>query len=116
MALLVLPAQSPKSNSLVFTIASGVAVFEQDVPGAVQTVGLTEEGCAGGCQRVFGQGRSLAEWLCRGMRHLSPDVLLYVGMKCIAWDLLLLLLDAARDADEEMPQDSGCMKLNWLSD
>ena len=61
-------------------------VFEQDVSGAVQTVGLTEEGCAGGCQRVY--GRSLAEWLCRGMRQLSPDVFLCVGVKCIAWDLL----------------------------
>lgn len=38
-------------------------------------------------------------------------------MRCLGFvGSVLPLLDAARDADEEVPQDSGCMKLNWFSD
>lgn len=107
---------SLESNSLVFTVPSGFMVREQEVPGAIQSVGLMEEGCAGGCQyepsllgQMAVQRHEVSHPQCFSVPRNEAHCLGFVGR-------VLLLLNAARDAGKEVPQASGCMKLNWLSD
>lgn len=91
-------------------------MFEQDLPGAVQTMQVTK-----GLWRwplaciwsLLGQmavlGHQTSQPPCFPVGRIEVPRLGFAGG-------MFLLSNAARDADEEVPQGSGCMKLNWLSD
>lgn len=87
-------------------------MFEQDVPGAVQTMGATKELWTwplAGIWSLLGHmavlGHKIPQPPYFPVGRIEVPCLVFAGS-------MFLLSNAAGDADEEMPQGSGCMKLN----
>lgn len=103
--MLALPSQSPVHSQKP-------ELFEQDIPGAVQTMGTTRELWRWSLARIWSLVDQMAV-----LGHQTSQASCFPGgrmqMPCLGFaGSVFLLSNAARDADEEMPQGSGRMKLN----